>query len=84
MVSIFLQEISITKSSNAPLFILFRYDMEATYFDDGVRTTKRKQLEEKLLQVMPPYGTISRILDFYTIYCCIDVGNIRIIYLASG
>ncbi|CAL5321177.1 unnamed protein product [Camellia sinensis] len=26
------------------------YDMEATYFDEGVRSAKRKQLEEKLLQ----------------------------------
>ena len=25
--------------------------MEATYFDDGVRSAKRKQLKEKLLQV---------------------------------
>ncbi|KAG5537879.1 hypothetical protein RHGRI_025094 [Rhododendron griersonianum] len=47
-------EMSITKLSNAPLFILFRYDTEATYFDDGVRTTKRKQLEEKLLQLVQP------------------------------
>ncbi|KAF7135257.1 hypothetical protein RHSIM_Rhsim08G0233300 [Rhododendron simsii] len=31
-----------------------RYDTEATYFDDGVRTTKRKQLEEKLLQLVQP------------------------------
>lgn len=30
----------------------FRYDTEATYFDEGVRSSKRKQLEEKLLQVM--------------------------------
>jgi len=33
---------------------LSEYDMEATYFDDGVRTTKRKQLEEKLLQLVQP------------------------------
>lgn len=30
----------------------FRYDTEATYFDESVRSSKRKQLEEKLLQVM--------------------------------
>lgn len=29
-----------------------RYDEEAIYFDDGVRSAKRKQLEEKLLQVI--------------------------------
>lgn len=28
-----------------------RYDMEAVYFDDGVKTAKRHQLESKLLQV---------------------------------
>ncbi|KAE9467920.1 hypothetical protein C3L33_00173, partial [Rhododendron williamsianum] len=33
---------------------LSEYDTEATYFDDGVRTTKRKQLEEKLLQLVQP------------------------------
>ncbi|KAL6285040.1 hypothetical protein ACE6H2_009430 [Prunus campanulata] len=30
---------------------LSEYDAQATYFDEGVRTRKRKQLEEKLLQV---------------------------------
>jgi hypothetical protein len=30
-----------------------RYDMEAIYFDKGVRTSKRQQLESKLLQVAP-------------------------------
>lgn len=34
---------------------LFRYDAEATYFEEGVRTAKQKQLEEKLLQVMLLY-----------------------------
>lgn len=29
-----------------------RYDAEAIYFDGGVRSAKRKQLEEKLLQVI--------------------------------
>ncbi|OIT30641.1 protein root hair defective 3 [Nicotiana attenuata] len=29
-----------------------RYDADATFFDDGVRSTKRKQLEEKLLQLV--------------------------------
>ncbi|KAI8544600.1 hypothetical protein RHMOL_Rhmol08G0309500 [Rhododendron molle] len=33
---------------------LSEYDTEATYFDDAVRTTKRKQLEEKLLQLVQP------------------------------
>ncbi|KAK2653229.1 hypothetical protein Ddye_013085 [Dipteronia dyeriana] len=30
------------------------YDEEAVYFDEGVRTAKRKQLEEKLLQLVQP------------------------------
>jgi hypothetical protein len=30
------------------------YDAEATYFDEGVRSAKRKQLEEKLLQLVQP------------------------------
>ncbi|XP_051119212.1 protein ROOT HAIR DEFECTIVE 3-like [Andrographis paniculata] len=30
------------------------YDAEATYFDEGVRSSKRKQLEEKLLQLIQP------------------------------
>ncbi|GFZ04266.1 root hair defective 3 GTP-binding protein [Actinidia rufa] len=33
---------------------LSEYDMEATYFDGGVRSAKRKQLEEKLLQLVQP------------------------------
>ncbi|XP_057505001.1 protein ROOT HAIR DEFECTIVE 3-like [Actinidia eriantha] len=33
---------------------LSEYDMEATYFDDGVRSAKRKQLKEKLLQLVQP------------------------------
>ncbi|CAN0878019.1 Protein ROOT HAIR DEFECTIVE 3 homolog 1 [Linum grandiflorum] len=38
---------------------LTEYDNEATYFDEGVRTAKRKQLEEKLLQlVQPAYQTM--------------------------
>ncbi|CAI0462091.1 unnamed protein product [Linum tenue] len=38
---------------------LTEYDSEATYFDEGVRSAKRKQLEEKLLQlVQPAYQTI--------------------------
>ncbi|CAN1827185.1 Protein ROOT HAIR DEFECTIVE 3 homolog 1 [Linum perenne] len=38
---------------------LTEYDNEATYFDEGVRTSKRKQLEEKLLQlVQPAYQTM--------------------------
>ncbi|XP_068652161.1 protein ROOT HAIR DEFECTIVE 3-like [Aristolochia californica] len=33
---------------------LSEYDMEAIYFDEGVRTAKRKQLESKLLHVVHP------------------------------
>ncbi|XP_042036493.1 protein ROOT HAIR DEFECTIVE 3-like isoform X2 [Salvia splendens] len=33
---------------------LSEYDTEATYFDEGVRSSKRKQLEEKLLQLIEP------------------------------
>ncbi|XP_052181348.1 protein ROOT HAIR DEFECTIVE 3-like [Diospyros lotus] len=33
---------------------LSEYDIEATYFDEGVRSAKRKQLEEKLLQLVQP------------------------------
>jgi hypothetical protein len=32
-------------------FLHRRYDMEAIYFDEGVRSSKRQQLESKLLQV---------------------------------
>ncbi|KAI3761637.1 hypothetical protein L1987_52058 [Smallanthus sonchifolius] len=33
---------------------LSRYDEEATYFEDNVRSAKSKQLEEKLLQLVQP------------------------------
>ncbi|XP_051135155.1 protein ROOT HAIR DEFECTIVE 3 homolog 1-like isoform X2 [Andrographis paniculata] len=33
---------------------LSQYDAEATFFDEGVRTAKRKLLEEKLLQLVQP------------------------------
>ncbi|KAL1810583.1 protein ROOT HAIR DEFECTIVE 3 [Daucus carota subsp. sativus] len=33
---------------------LSEYDAEATYFEEGVRSSKRKQLEEKLLQIVQP------------------------------
>ncbi|XAR49943.1 hypothetical protein NMG60_11004129 [Bertholletia excelsa] len=33
---------------------LIEYDMEATFFDEGVRSAKRRQLEEKLLQLVQP------------------------------
>uniref|UniRef100_A0A7N0ZXB6 Protein ROOT HAIR DEFECTIVE 3 homolog n=1 Tax=Kalanchoe fedtschenkoi TaxID=63787 RepID=A0A7N0ZXB6_KALFE len=33
---------------------LSEYHSEAVYFDEGVRTSKQKQLEEKLLQVIQP------------------------------
>ncbi|KAJ1279210.1 hypothetical protein BS78_04G138000 [Paspalum vaginatum] len=33
---------------------LSEYDMEAIYFDEGVRTSKRQQLESRLLQLVNP------------------------------
>nr|GEV96760.1 protein root hair defective 3-like [Tanacetum cinerariifolium] len=33
---------------------LFSYDEEATYFEDSVRSAKRRQLEEKLIQLVQP------------------------------
>ncbi|XP_015938672.1 protein ROOT HAIR DEFECTIVE 3 isoform X1 [Arachis duranensis] len=33
---------------------LSEYDLEATYFDEGVRSAKQKQLQEKLLQLVQP------------------------------
>ncbi|CAA7018435.1 unnamed protein product [Microthlaspi erraticum] len=33
---------------------LSEYDTEATYFDEGVRSSKRQQLQEKLLQLVQP------------------------------
>ncbi|KAL0010100.1 hypothetical protein SO802_005208 [Lithocarpus litseifolius] len=33
---------------------LTEYDAEATYFDEGVRSAKRRQFEEKLLQLIQP------------------------------
>ncbi|KAL6996332.1 Cell wall protein rhd3 [Sarracenia purpurea var. burkii] len=33
---------------------LSEYDMEATYFDEGVRSAKQKQLKDKLLQLVQP------------------------------
>ncbi|GFP85689.1 protein root hair defective 3 [Phtheirospermum japonicum] len=33
---------------------LSEYDAEATYFDEGVRSSKRQQLEDKLLQLVQP------------------------------
>ncbi|KAF7814143.1 protein ROOT HAIR DEFECTIVE 3-like protein 1-like [Senna tora] len=50
---------------------LSEYDAEATYFDEGVRSAKQKQLQEKLLQLVQPafhsvLGHIrSGILDKY-------------------
>ena len=32
--------------------LMIRYDAEATFFDESVRSGKRAQLEEKLLQVI--------------------------------
>ncbi|KAA3457294.1 protein ROOT HAIR DEFECTIVE 3-like isoform X1 [Gossypium australe] len=43
------------KKLNSILYTsLTEYDAEATYFDEGVRSAKRKQLEEKLLQLVQP------------------------------
>jgi len=43
-----------------------RYDAEAIYFDEGVRSAKRKQLEEKLLQVISLSRVFSSfLLKFY-------------------
>ncbi|KAH1091028.1 hypothetical protein J1N35_018285 [Gossypium stocksii] len=43
------------KKLNSILYTsLSEYDTEAIYFDEGVRSTKRKHLEEKLLQVVQP------------------------------
>ncbi|KAL2899542.1 Protein ROOT HAIR DEFECTIVE 3 [Bienertia sinuspersici] len=33
---------------------LYQYDSEVAYFDEGVRTSKRKHLEDKLLQLVQP------------------------------
>ncbi|XP_051115883.1 protein ROOT HAIR DEFECTIVE 3-like [Andrographis paniculata] len=56
---------------------LSEYDAEATFFDEGVRSSKRKQLEEKLLQlVLPSYqlmlghirsGTLGRFKEAFDI-----------------
>ncbi|CAJ2663638.1 unnamed protein product [Trifolium pratense] len=43
------------KKINSLLHACFsEYDAEATYFDEGVRTAKQKQLQEKLLQLIQP------------------------------
>ncbi|XP_022724892.1 protein ROOT HAIR DEFECTIVE 3-like isoform X2 [Durio zibethinus] len=43
------------KQLNSILYtFLTEYDAEATYFEEGVRSAKRKQLEEKLLQLVHP------------------------------
>ncbi|OMO49314.1 Root hair defective 3 GTP-binding protein [Corchorus olitorius] len=48
------------KKLNSVLYtFLSEYDAEATYFDEGVRSAKRKQLEDKLLQLaQPAYQTM--------------------------
>ncbi|XP_061371102.1 protein ROOT HAIR DEFECTIVE 3 homolog 1-like [Gastrolobium bilobum] len=38
---------------------LSEYDVEATYFDEGVRSAKQKQLHEKLLQLVQPAFQIA-------------------------
>ncbi|XP_014499518.2 protein ROOT HAIR DEFECTIVE 3 homolog 1 [Vigna radiata var. radiata] len=38
---------------------LSEYDAEANYFDEGVRTAKQKQLQEKLLQLVQPAFQIA-------------------------
>lgn len=51
----FIANLHLVNGRSAWLCIYFppydRYDAEATYFEEGVRSSKRKQLEEKLLQV---------------------------------
>lgn len=42
------------------ILYFIRYDGEATFFDEGVRSSKRQQLEEKLLQVI---NTIQDLLS---------------------
>lgn len=42
------------KLSSILCTFLSEYDAEAAYFDEGVRTSKRKLLEEKLLQLVQP------------------------------
>ncbi|KAI3671636.1 hypothetical protein L1987_87376 [Smallanthus sonchifolius] len=42
------------KLSSLLVNCLSRYDEEATYFEDNVRSAKSKQLEEKLLQLVQP------------------------------
>uniref|UniRef100_A0A0E0MYD0 GB1/RHD3-type G domain-containing protein n=1 Tax=Oryza rufipogon TaxID=4529 RepID=A0A0E0MYD0_ORYRU len=49
------------KISNLLDRCLSEYDMEAIYFDEGVRTSKRHQLESKLLQLVNP--AYQNILD---------------------
>lgn len=55
-----------------------RYDMEAIYFDEGVRTSKRQQLESKLLQVFPIFLVTGAI---YALYQMIDVPLLTSSYL---
>ncbi|XP_027343426.1 protein ROOT HAIR DEFECTIVE 3-like [Abrus precatorius] len=38
---------------------LSEYDVEATYFDEGVRSAKQKQLQDKLLQLVQPAFQIA-------------------------
>lgn len=49
----------------------FRYDAEAIYFDEGVRSAKREQLESKLLQVMPSNSIYVESLGFLFHICFI-------------
>ncbi|PKA59740.1 Protein root hair defective 3 like 1 [Apostasia shenzhenica] len=47
----------ITRNLLANLYLplmLHRYDKEAIFFDEGVRTSKRQQLESKVLQIVHP------------------------------
>jgi len=49
-------------------FFNSRYDAEANYFDEGVRTAKQKQLQEKLLQVILLKFILAQSCFFFFIF----------------
>ncbi|CAL5362754.1 unnamed protein product [Camellia sinensis] len=76
MSSALIRRLGIGRSRTCPFSPqLTRHDMEATYFDEGVRSAKQKQLEEKLLQLVHPAyqsmlghirsGTLDRFKDAF-------------------
>ena len=69
------------KKFNSFIFLCtFRYEAEAIYFDEGVRTAKQEQLESKLLQVMPPNKfSCIKFRNFCVISAlCLDDGRIAL------